>query len=157
MPTIDTNMNIFDSPVATKRRGPPLTMHEGDEERHENNDYSFHWDDNDDNDRGNEKDKKNDKETQSTHDSEYTTTTTMTEDNYQGLLKQAARWKTTLHGVLDTVYKLRIEAAITLDKFDMMYPTQTLIDESQSGDDDDNEMNVDAAAQTQPAQDGESS
>ena len=159
MPTIDTNMSIFDSPVAAKQRAPPRTLHEEDERcyNEKNDSSSFHLDSNDDdNDPVNGHDwyeKETDKKDLGTQ-YELSGYMTTPDDNYQGLLKRAAHWKTTLHCVLDTVYKLRIEAAITLDKFAMMYPTQSVGDETQGqgGDDD---MNIDGAVQSQVAQDGE--
>lgn len=65
--------------------------------------------------------------------------------DYEGLLQQAAEWKATMQSDLDKVYKLRIESAITLDTFAMMYPTNR-VDQNDDDEDDDGKNNAATAA-----------
>lgn len=146
MPIIDTNMSIFDSPVATKTRVPPQVNQEDDVAdasfRHGNDKHGDlyddssrqvqhdvpaalahrHDDDDDDSD-----------ENISREASKVGNNVT---NDYEYLIKQASRWKRTMHGVLNHVYQLRIEAACTLDNFAMMYPRETFIDDDDNDDKD---------------------
>ena len=53
--------------------------------------------------------------------------------DYERLMAQSIQCKATMHGILDQVYKMQIQAAVALDTFAMMYPTRNL----RSGNDDD--------------------
>ena len=65
--------------------------------------------------------------------------------DYEGLLQQAAEWKATMQSDLDKVYKLRIESAITLDTFAMMYPANLV---NQNDDDDEDKYKAATAAES---------
>lgn len=49
--------------------------------------------------------------------------------DYEDLMNQAAKWKASLSTTLDQVYKLRVESAILLDKFAMLYPVEETMDD----------------------------
>lgn len=65
--------------------------------------------------------------------------------DYDELLQQAAQWKATMQGALDTVYKLRIESAMTLDTFAMMYPASSHVEHQGN---DDEKQNAATAAES---------
>lgn len=133
MPTINTNMSLFDSPPSAKAKAPPTAL-DDEEDPHGNYELTSSYMEYEDLDGENSSQHKQDSSYQDTEgdDAEFV--------DYNGILKQATVWKATMQGVLDTVYKLRIEAAITLDTFAMMDPESNLGQDEEDGKDKSGDM-----------------
>ena len=142
MPTIDVNMSLFDSPRPTA----PMTVAQSDDHYHHDDKKEeasyLGYDDDGDDDLENQQDGLDQEEESGKEQVDAESESAV---DYQDLLVQAAKWKKSMHGVLDAVYKLRIQAAITLDKIAMMYPPSHFL-ERQDDTDKNNGAVADAAS-----------
>lgn len=138
----DADMSIFDSPApAVKRNAPPMpltttettfapwTSNKGDTMMKKKKLAFLDLD--------NDSSSPDDDTTTNTTSSVKETPATMTDkpapapavQNYEELMKEAAKWTSSMNGIRDNLDTLRVEAAITLDKFAMLYDEDYQLEE----------------------------
>ena len=115
MASIDTNMNIFDSPPAAKQRAPPRPLVPS----RDDNDGDVSPD-NHNNTKGRTQEEEEEEWFYSNHDTPY-----------EDIIQQANNWTASLNIARDKVFKLQIQAAMTLDVFAMLSPDQEFVQEEE--------------------------